>query len=187
MTVKLFIGRRVPKRAMARIAQKIGGILSFQEYIWLMIKSSFTKVKKKMTTAGIYCSLKVEEESEDLFYNLQWIKVEIQGTKEQEEDEYKDCQKMYDAMGVLFKKKEVPKDANLAKHFKSKILDAKTIEDSYRAGHGAVKDRSIADKLLEMGILTSMSYTEDWQSRTPTKEVITQENPTEISIAPLPE
>jgi glycyl-tRNA synthetase alpha subunit len=110
--------------------------------------------KKKANASGkIKFVVTYDTESEDINYQLEWIKVVIQGTEKQEEEEYNEAMQMYTTLGEVFKKNEMPKDARFSKHFKTKILSTSKVSEAYKAGHGAMKDNNIANKLLEMGIL----------------------------------
>jgi len=165
MTVILFIGRRVPRSWFRRQADKIAGLISFQENIWIMIKQSMNLAKKKANAAGtIRFVITNYDEDEDMNYKLQWIKITIQGTPEQEEDEYKDATKLYDSLGKIFKK-DLPKDERLGIMFKTKILSPEKVQQAYKEGYGASKDSNLADKLLEMGILTHLEWIKDYDTR----------------------
>ena len=140
--------------------------MTFQENIWQILKQSFEKVKRRITADGrMKMVIHRETESEDLHYQLEWMKMTIQGTKEMEEDEYKDTLKMYDKLGKQFKK-EFPVDNNMAKHLKgTKVLPQSKIEEAYKKGFGVVEQNSIVNKLLEMGILTHVEWVDDFNSR----------------------
>jgi hypothetical protein len=165
MTVLIHIGRRMPRAWLRRQAQAVVGLMSFQENIWLIIRQSMSMAKKKANMSGIInFVMTLDDETEDMNYKIEWIKIIIQGTKEQEKEEYDEAMKMYQPLGKLFKK-EIPKDDNLRKHFKSKVLTGFKIEQAYKAGHGAVEDNNISNKLLEMGILTHIEWIDDFDSR----------------------
>jgi hypothetical protein len=174
MTIYFNVGRRVPRRWLKRQGEKLQGILSFQEHIWTMIKSGLSQATKKANAcakddqkyAGLKFVLTKDEEVEDLNYIIEWQKLIIQGTEEQEADEMKDIQDFYKPLGVLFKK-DMPKDENLNKHFKTKILTATKVTEAYEKGYGAVSDNNIANKLLEMGIITHIEWVKDHESRPP--------------------
>jgi hypothetical protein len=167
MTVIIYIGRRQPVNWFKRTAGVVGGLLSFQTNIWMMIKSSLNLAKRKATQSGtgVQIIINSEREREDLHWELEWQKVIIRGTKEQEEEEYNEAMQMYSKFKNIFGKKEFPKDPDLSRHFKSKYLDGIKVEDAYKKGYGAVSENSIANKLLEMGILTHIELVEDWDSR----------------------
>ena len=167
MTVIIHIGRRQPVNWFKRTASVIGGLLSFQTNLWLMIQSSMNLAKRKATQSGtgVQIIITQEREREDLHFELQWLKVIIRGTKEQEEEEFSEAMQMYSKFKNIFGKKEFPKDPDLSRHFKSKYLDNIKVEDAYKKGYGAVSENSIANKLLEMGILTHIELVEDWDSR----------------------
>lgn len=130
-----------------------------------MIKQSINLAKKKANASGkIKYVVSMERESEDLHYELEWVKVIIKGSKEMEEDEYKDCLKMYEKFGNIMKK-EIPKDENMEKYFKSKILNSHKVKEAYKKGYGTVTENNIANKLLEMGILTHFEKIDDYDVR----------------------
>jgi len=165
MTVYVKIGRRVPRAWFKRQANKVKGLMSFQENIWIIVKQSLQLAKKKANYAqNLDFILEYDNEVEDLHYQLEWIKVTICGSKKAEEEEYNDTMKLYSKMGKIMKK-EMPKDKNLSKHFKTKILNSKQVEDAYQQGYGAVDDKSMANKLLEMGILTHVEKIDDFNNR----------------------
>ena len=82
MTILVNIGRRVPKSWFKRQAGKLAGFVSFQENLWIIIKQSMSMAKKKANASGkISFVMTMDIESEDLNYNLEWIKIVIQGNK----------------------------------------------------------------------------------------------------------
>lgn len=165
MTVIVHIGRRVPRSWYRRTATKIKGLLTFQENIWQMIIKSLNIAKRRANNDGrIKFNITKEIEPEDMNYQLEWLKVIIQGTPDMEEDEYKDTLKLYDTLGKTFKK-DYPVDNNLAKHFKTKKLSTFKVDEAYKKGYGAMENSNIANKLLEMGILTHVEKLDDYNSR----------------------
>ena len=171
MTLYVNIGRRLPRNWVKRQMGKIGGLLTFQENIWLMIYQSLSLAKKKAKEAnnGLVFTMTKEHEIEDLHYQLEWLRITITGTKEQELEEYNDTMKLYDPFGKILKDKfkDSVKDAdpNMKKHFKTKILNSKQVENAYEKGYGSVSDNNISNKLLEMGILTHCELKEDYNMR----------------------
>jgi len=165
MTVVIHIGRRVPRSWYRRGAAKIKGLMTFQENIWQMIVQSLNTARKKAQADGrMKFIITKETENEDMNYQLEWRKVTIQGNSEMEKEEYEDSLKLYDKLGKSFKKDFEP-DNRLAKHFKSKLLNGVKIEEAYHKGYGAMKTNNIANKLLEMGILTHIEWINDFDSR----------------------
>lgn len=174
MTLYVNVGRRVPRSWGPRVVKKIGGLMTFQENMWLMIKGAFAQGQKKLKWAaendpkwyGCKAIVTKDEEMEDLNYKLEWIKVIIQGTEEQEKDQYEATSEFYKQLGHMFKK-DYPKDENMMKHFKTKILSGEKVKEAYEKGYGAVSDNNIANKLLEMGILTHIDWQKDFDTRPP--------------------
>jgi len=165
MSVIVRMGRRVPKQWFKRHANKISGLLSFQEHIWNMISQSMDLGKRKCNKSGLGKWVKQrDEESESLNYKIEWQIHVIQGNKEFEKEEYEEAQNMYKDIGKTFKK-DFPKDENLAKTFSSKVLSSVKIDDAYKKGYGSVKNGNLADKILEMGILTHIEWIDDFKTR----------------------
>lgn len=165
MTVIIKIGRRVPKSWFRRGVQKIKGLMTFQENIWLIISQSLSKAKKAANKDGkMRFIIEQKKESEDLHYNLEWKLVTIQGTREMEKEEYKEALGLYDKFGKHFKK-DYDVDTRLSKTFNSKIINPTKIKEIYKKGYGSITNKNIANKLLEMGIVTDIEYIEDYDSR----------------------
>lgn len=166
MTVMIKIGRRVPKSWFRAGVSKVQGVLSFQEHIWTIIKQSLNLAKKKAnaSTTGIKFVITNQREQEDLNYEIEWIQVIIQGTPQQELEEYNEAMGFYQPFGKLLKK-DMPKDDRLKQHFKTKILSSKQVEDAYKKGFGTLTDNNVSNKLLEMGILTHIEKIDDFQTR----------------------
>jgi len=165
MTVLVHIGRRVPKSWFKRTASKVKGLVTFQENIWIMIKQSMQLAKKKANQDGrLKFTMFYDNEAEDKFYNIEWMKIVIQGKENLEEEEYNEAMGMYSKLGDSLKK-EMPKDDRIGSVFKSKYLGREKIEKAYKEGYGSTKDKSIASKLLEMGILTHIEWVKDFEYR----------------------
>ena len=153
MTLVIKFGRRTNKNWMKRQVQKISGLLSFQENIWLVLCASISKAKKRANQSGIVRFVVTKKtESEDLHYNLEWLEITIQGSKEAELDELKDMENFYAPLQKIFKK-DLPRDENLARHFKTKVISLESMEKAYKEGYGSLENKNLANKLLEMGIL----------------------------------
>ena len=141
------------------------GLISFQENIWIIIKQSLNTAKKRANASDkIDFIMTTETESEDLHYEIEWIKILIRGYKEDEKEEYEDSLKFHEPLIKIFKK-DMPVDDNMKKSFKTKILTSAKVQDAYKKGYGATADRSIANKLLELGILTHIEWIDDFESR----------------------
>ena len=166
MTLVIKIGRRVPRSWFRAGITKVQGIISFQEHLFTIIKQSLglAMKKAKASNTGIKFVMTKEIENEDINYQLEWIKIIIQGTKEQEEDEYNDIQGLYTPFGKLLKK-DMPTDERLKSQFKTKVLTTEQVKKAYTTGFGSVSDNNISNKLLEMGILTYVDWIQDFDSR----------------------
>ena len=62
-------------------------------------------------------------------------------------------------------KKEIPVDDALKTFFKTKILSPAQVEHAYKAEFGSISDNNIANKLLEMGIVTHIEWIQDFDTR----------------------
>lgn len=167
MTVIVQIGRRVPRSWFRRGAARVKGLMTFQENIWQMIVQSLKLAKKKAVADGRMTFIMTrdkEPEKDNMNYMLEWVKLVIQGTPEMEEEEYNDTMKIYDKLGKSFKK-DFDVDTRLSSHFKSKIVNPTQIEEAYKKGYGCMEKNNIANKMLEMGILTHIEKVEDFDSR----------------------
>jgi len=165
MTVLINIGRRLPRSWFRRGIHTTLGFISFQENIWLMIKQSLNLAKKKANVDGrLKFILTNEKEPEDMHYEIQWIKIVIQGTKEEEEEEYNESMMMYSSLGKILKK-EISPSEDFKKHFKTRILNTAKVKEAYEQGYGVAKDNNISNKLLEMGILTHIEWVKDFDIR----------------------
>jgi len=166
MTLIVRMGCRQPKNWFKRTASKVGGLVSFQTNLWEMLKQSMRMAKKKCNSSGKGKWVETKKlENESLHYNIEWLEITVQGTKEFEEEEYKEALELYKPFGKLFSKKEFPKDKNLSRHFKTKVLSMAKIEEAYKEGYGALSDNNLSNKLLEMGILTHVEWIQDFENR----------------------
>lgn len=165
MTLIIKFGRRMPRNWYKRTAQKVGGLIGFQENLWIMIRTAVGTAKRQANESGKIKFITTRKiENEDLHYQLEWLEIIIQGGKEAEQDELKDMQNFYAPFGKSFKK-EMPTDNNLSKHFKTKMLGLESLEEAYKKGMGSVDNNNIANKMLEMGILLHYELIEDYDTR----------------------
>ena len=157
------IGRRIPRSWFRRQATKVRGLITFQENIWQMIKSSMSMGMRKCNASGKGKWIQTREiEIEDMHYEIEWIKILIQGDKEFEKEEYEDAMDLYKQFGKIFKSDlQIPKDNPLRKQFKTKILSEAKVNEAYKKGFGSVSDNNLSNKLLEMGILTHVELIDD--------------------------
>lgn len=166
MTVQVSVGRRIPRSWFRRTASTTKGLITFQENIWYIIKQSLSMAKRKANASGkIKFVITNDREIEDLNYEIEWIKVMIQGNEAQEKEEYDEAMGMYQPLGKLFKKDIPPADDRMKSFFKSKILSSTKVKEAYDKGYGATQDKNIANKLLEMGILTHIELIKDYDTR----------------------
>lgn len=165
MTVVIHIGRRLPRNWFRRTAAIGAGFISFQSNIWNIIIQSMNIAKRKATASGtIGFVMTAENEFENINYQIEWRKIVIQGTRAQEKEEYDEAMRMYSAMNQVFKK-EMPSDENMKACFKTKLLTSEQLDRAYKAGYGSIGDNNLANKLLEMGILTNIELIDDYDGR----------------------
>lgn len=130
-----------------------------------MITTAIGTAKRKANESGVIKFITTKTmENEDLHYQIEWLQIVIQGSKEAEADELKDMQNFYAPLNSWFKK-ELPKDENLSKHFNTKILGLETVEEAYKKGYGSIDNNNIANKILEMGILLHYELIDDYDTR----------------------
>ena len=163
MVVKISIGRRVPRQWFKRQIHKAKGLLSFQENIWLIIDRSMSLAKRKATQSSVKIDFQKSghREPEDLNWDLEWIEVQIRSPdKNLEEEEYQEAMGMYKTLKTLFKS-EFPENEDLKRSFITKRLSESQLKKAYKAGYGAAGDNTIAQKLLDMGIITLIEKIDD--------------------------
>jgi len=163
MVVIFKIGRRVPRNFFRRNIDKLNNILTFQEHLWSIISSSISLAKKRAREAKSDINFEIvkENEVEDLNYQIQWLTVTINGTKEQEEDEYGDLLKFYAPLKSVFDKNKFmvdDKTKNLKNMFKSKLVNVVELEKMYKAGLDNIDKNNMQNKLLEVGIMSNIEY-----------------------------
>jgi hypothetical protein len=162
MVVLVHIGRRVPKRWFARTAHLGKGYITFQSNIWQIIKQSLQLAKKKANKANtLSFVITTERESEDLSNEIEWMKVVIHGTPEQEIEEYQEAMNLYSQLDKVLGKQKIEVTEDNKKMFKSKLLTPDKIKEAYEKGYGAIQDKNIANKLLELGIITHIEIQEN--------------------------
>ncbi len=172
MSLIVKIGRRVPKNWFKRTAGKLGGLITFQENLYIMISQSMQLGKKKCNNSGKgeWVSMK-QTESEDLHYDIEWQIHIIRGDEKFEQEEFNDAMKLYDPLGKIIKK-DFPIDGGLGKVFKTKVLTPEKLKEAYSEGYGAMTDKNISNKLLEMGILTHVEWIKDFDTRDLTEKPV---------------
>lgn len=166
MSLIIHVGRRVPRSWFRQGLNKVQGVISFQEHIWQMVKQAFGLMKKKANNSntGVKVVIVYDNEIENLNYQIQWMKIILQGNEEQELEEYNQAQNLYQQFDKIFKK-ELPVDDRLKTVFKTKFLSSEKVMEAYQKGFGSISDNNIANKLLEMGILTHVELIKDYETR----------------------
>jgi hypothetical protein len=163
MTIIIMLGRRVATNWLRRQTNRVAGLISFKENLWVMIKQSLYYAKRRANKEStIIFNIIPLVESESLQSRLEWLKVVLQGTKEEEESEYKDAQDFYKPFGKLFKKNADTSEAEKTNFFRSKFLNTVKVDEAYKKGYGSISDRNIANKMLELGFLLSITWEKDF-------------------------
>ena len=128
--------------------------MTFQENIWLIIDRSLVMAKKQcaLTPNGGTFIKRNYRDMENVNFDIEWIDIEYQGNPDQEEEEYQEIQGLYKKIGDLFKV-EIPKDENFSKVFKTDRLDPLQLDKAYKAGYVNTTGVSIAQRLLDIGIM----------------------------------
>jgi len=165
MTVIVRIGRRIPKKWYSRIGSKVKGLLTYQENMWQTIAMSFKKAKSAAKKDGrLLFKIETDFEPEDLHYQIEWMTIKIKGSKELEQEEYEEALQMYDKLSNHMKK-DFDTDENISKRLKTSKISNEKIKHAYEKGYGAVKNKNISNKLLEMGIMTDVEKIDDYDIR----------------------
>lgn len=161
------------------MVEKVKGIIGFQEHIWVMIGMSMETARKhwkngKKKAKGKLFNFDIERkvEIEDEWWKLEWKVITIQGNEVCEKEEYEEALGMYDSLKNELKKFPTDaKDERLSAVFKSKLMDSEKMKDAYEKGYGAKKDKSVAEILNEMGIITTIELIPDYQERNNTPDI----------------
>jgi len=166
MTVIIKIGRRVPRTWFRRTASRVKGLMTFQENIWLIIDRAMTMAKKACTKTpnGGCFDKRTFRDTEDINFDLEWIQMIYQGNPDQEEEEYNELGGFYKSLGSYFKK-DLPIDENFRKAFKTARVSDDQLKKMYSAGTSDLKNRTIAQKLLDMGIMIHVEKIDDFNIR----------------------
>jgi len=167
MVVIIKIGRRVPRAWTSRVVNKIKGLFTYQENIWLIIERSLAMAKKKCakTPNGGTFLKQSYRDMEDLNFDLEWIEVKYIGNPSQEEEEYNESLKMFEPLKNIFKSDLADNDKDLTKAFKTARLNKEQIEKVYKVGMDASQGNSIQQQLLRLGIITYVEWVKDFQSQ----------------------
>ena len=164
MTVYVRYGRNVPKLFYKRLWQRLKGWITFQEELWQMINMSLNKARNAAKKDGsiIFNVEKTTEKDEiDDKYVYEWIEVIIQGNNSQEKEEYNEAMEMYQKL-IKEKGKKIPKyEATYLRKIMNKINSSKKHGRAYKAGEKEIKKSNMANKLLEMGILTDVEWVKE--------------------------
>lgn len=172
MSLIIRIGRRIyrndsDRRWYIRQARKFKNTMSVQQAMWnniqyalklatIRMDKRIKKDKKKTGTSKFKYIKKKYIEEESLNFNIEWIRLYIYGTYEEEMDEYYDTLKFFDKIGNnrVFKQRIKSVDINpeLAQEYHKKVRGKKA-KKLMKKGFEKVKDVSIAKALNDIGII----------------------------------
>lgn len=168
MVVIIKIGRRIPKAFFKGLAYRAGGFLTFQENIWLIIGRAMQMAKnacEKNKEELVEMTIEKREENDGMYYKFQWLIIKVSSIfPEKEREEYNAFMRLYEKLGVIknILNKDIATNADFSKPFKeSKVMTEAQWEDAKKAGYGAMENKDIASKLLEMGIITHAEWRPD--------------------------
>jgi hypothetical protein len=168
MVVIIKIGRRVPRSFFKGVAYKAGGFLTFQENIWLIINRALQMSKNMCDSKPeeqVQITIQGKEEDDGLHYKFQWKIMTISSIfPEKEKEEYEIFMTLYERMGAIkaLMNKKIDTNPEFSKSLvNSKVMTEKQWEAAKEAGYGAMNNKDIASKLLEMGIITYAEWKPD--------------------------
>lgn len=171
MVVTIKIGRRVPRTFFKGAAYRAAGFLTFQENIWLIISRALQMSKNMCDSKPeeqVQMTIQNKEEDDGIHYKFQWKIVTISSIfPDKEKEEYEVFLTLYERIGaiksLLGKKVDTNPDfSKVLKH--SKVMTEAQWDKAKDAGYGAMKNKDIASKLLEMGIITHAEWKPDKDS-----------------------
>jgi hypothetical protein len=144
----------MPKNWFKRGLEKARGLITQQENIWLQITMAMQMAKRKASKTNLLTfSTTKYVEDESLYFQLEWLKVEIKGTPDQEQEEYGEALTIYKQISKVFKKDPLVKNKDLSKPFKTMQLSPQQFKKVYEIGLKEESDNNIAKILLDLGII----------------------------------
>lgn len=161
MVVIIKIGRRIPRGFFKSAAHRTAGFLTFQENMWLIISRALQMAKNGCDAKPeeqVTMTLQNKDENDGLHYKFQWKIVTISSIfPAKEQEEYDQFMTLYSKIGSIKQILDLKLTSN-PEYSKtmdnSKVLSAAQFDEAKRAGYGALHNKDIASKLLEMGIIT---------------------------------
>jgi len=168
MVVTIKIGRRVPRNFFKRAAYKTAGLFTFQENLWLMISRALQMSKNKcdsMPEEQVRITIQNKEEDDGLHYRFEWKIVSVSSIfPEKEKEEYDAFMNLYERIGTIKKivNQKIETNPEISAEIKkSKYITEAQWKEAKAAGYGALKNKDIASKLLEIGIVTHIEWKPD--------------------------
>ena len=173
MVLTIMFGRRIhrnqDKNWFSKQLGKMKKTLSVQQYLWNNIEYGIKlscikmdKAIKKRNDAGdfsfSYSKDKYVEE-ENLHYNIEWLRLIINGSHEEEMEEYHQTMKSFDTLennqSIKKNTKGIEIDPELSQAYRSK-LRGRHANKLLTKGYERVKDITIVKTLNDVGILVSV-------------------------------
>lgn len=168
MVVTIKIGRRVPRNFFKSVGHKAAGLLTFQENMWLIISRALQMSKNACDNKPeeqVIITLQNKDEDDGLHYKFQWKIMTISSIfPEKEKEEYDSFMTLYERVGAIRKvlNQKIETNSDISATMKnSKVMSEKQWTEAREAGYGALKNKDIASKLLEMGIITHIEWRPD--------------------------
>lgn len=177
MVVTIKVGRRIPRNFFKGVAYRAAGLFTFQENMWQIITRALQMAKSACDDKPeeqIIITMQNKEEDDGLHYKFQWKIMNISSIfPEKEKAEYDVFMTLYDKVGAIRKVLDMKVEANadMSRAVRdSKVMSEAQYDEAKSAGYGALKNKDIASKLLEMGIITHIEWKPDKEARGLVKE-----------------
>lgn len=168
MVVIIKIGRRIPRSFFKSAIYRTAGFLTFQENIWLIISRALQMSKNMCDSKPeeeVQMTIQNKDEDDGLHYKFQWKIVTISSIfPDKEKEEYDVFMTLYEKVGAIkgILTKKIDANPEFSKPLKgSKVLNEVKWEEARKAGFGAMNNKDISSKLLEMGIITHAEWRPD--------------------------
>ena len=179
MVVTIKIGRRIPRNFFKGVAYRTAGFLTFQENIWLIISRALQMSKNMCDSKPeeqVQMTIQNKEEEDGLHYKFQWKIVTISSIfPEKEKEEYDVFMTLYEKVGAIkgLLSHKIDASAEFSKPLRdSKVMTAAQWKEAEDAGFGAMNNKDLASKLLEMGIITHAEWKPDRSAIGVTKDMM---------------
>lgn len=165
MTVTIKIGRRMPRVFARRLLERGKNWLSLQQQIWLYINLAFSGAKKAADNRPeeqVVITIENKTEFEDLQWQLEFKIITVSSIIHAKEvEEYEEVMGIYKKFNLLkqLQGKKIEGNEGVRDAFNSKVITKEQFEKSKIAGLEAIGKENVADKLLDLGIVTIIEKT----------------------------